>query len=87
MNGGYCLVDFTGVDLGNLGNVPGIYNTTKQAIETGKPIVITGVVNGDQAFTPIVAYGGAESATSVSLSFFPVTLHIANTDVITTKGE
>lgn len=83
MNGGYCLLDFTGVDLGNLGTVPGIYNATKNAVKTGKPIVITGVVNGDQAFTPITAYGGTESATSVFLSFFQVTLHIANTDVIT----
>lgn len=85
MNGGYCLIDFTGVDLGNLGTVPGIYNATKQAIETGKLIVLTGVVNGEKALTPIVAYGGAESATSVILSFFPVTLHIANTDVITSN--
>ena len=83
MNGGYCLVDFTGVDLGNLGTVPGIYNATKEAIKTGKPIVITGVVNGEQAFTPIVAFGGVESSTSVFLSFFPVTIHIANTDAIT----
>ena len=83
MNGGYCLVDFTGVDLGNLGTVPGIYEATKSAIETGKPIVITGVVNGEQAFTPIVAFGGIESSTSVFLSFFPVTIHIANTDAIT----
>lgn len=83
MNGGYSMVDFTGVDLGNLGTVPGIYERTKAAIESGKPLVLSGMVNGEQGFTPIVAYGGIESATSVFVSFFPVTLHISNSDVIT----
>lgn len=82
-NGGYALVDFAGVDLSNLGKVDGIYEKTKAAIETEKPLVIVGVVNGEQAFTPIVAFGGKESASSVFVSFFPVTLHISNTDVIT----
>ena len=83
MNGGYAMVDFTGCDLGNLGTVAGIYEKTKAAIEGEKPIVIYGMVNGEQAFTPIVAYGGVESETSVFLSFFPTTLHISNADEIT----
>lgn len=83
MNGGYAMIDFSGCDLGDLGTVTGIYERTKQAIETGKPLVLSGMVNGEQAFTPIVAYGGVESATSVFVSFFPVTLHISNSDTIT----
>lgn len=83
MNGGYSMVDCSGVDLGNLGTVSGIYKKVKAAIETEKPIVLSGIVNGEQAFTPMVAYGGVESATSVFLSFFPVTLHISNLDVVT----
>ena len=83
MNGGYSLIDFSGVDLGDLGTVTGIYEKTKAAIETGKPLVLSGIVNGEQGFSPIVAYGGAESATSVFVSFFPVTLHISNADEIT----
>lgn len=82
MNGGYALVDFTGVDLNDLGEVPGIYEKTKAAVNTGKPIVICGIVNDTQAFSPIVAFGGEESSTSVFLSFFPVTLHISNEDVV-----
>lgn len=77
------MIDFSGCDLGNLGTVAGIYKRTKDAIETGKPLVLSGMVNGEQAFTPIVAYGGVESATSVFVSFFPVTLHISNVDAIT----
>lgn len=83
MNGGYAIIDFTGADLGNLGTLTGIYAKTKAALETGKPLVCAGFVNGDQAFTPIVGYGGVESETSVFVSFFPVTLHISNEDVIT----
>ena len=83
MNGGYSMIDCSGVDLGTLGTVSGIYEKTKQAIETGKPLVLCGIVNGEQAFTPMVAYGGVESATSVFVSFFPITLHINNLDVIT----
>lgn len=58
MNGGYSMIDFSGCDLGNLGTVTGIYKRTKEAIETGKPLVLSGMVNGEQAFTPIIAYGG-----------------------------
>lgn len=83
MNGGYSMIDFSGCDLGNLGTVAGIYKRTKDAIETGKPLVLSGMVNGEQAFTPIIAYGGVESAASVFVSFFPVTLHISNADAIT----
>ena len=83
IKGGYAMVDFTGLDLSNPGTISGIYAKTKEALETGKPVVISGIVNGDQAFTPMVAYGGVESATSVFLSFFPITLHISNLDAIT----
>ena len=82
MNGGYAMIDFSGVDLSNLGTKTGAYNSAKSAIETEKPIVIYGIKNGAQEFTPITAYGGIESATSVFLSFFPVTIHISNEDVI-----
>lgn len=83
MNGGYAMVDFSGCDLGNLGTVTGIYEKVKAAIESGKPLVLHGMVNGEQGFSPIVAYGGVESETSVFVSFFPVTLHISNADEIT----
>ena len=83
MNGGYCIIDCTGVDLGTLGEVPGFYEKVKNAINSKKPIVLSGIVNGNQAFTPIVAYGGYESANSAFMSFFPVTLHISTLDVIT----
>lgn len=83
MNGGYSLIDCTGLDLNDLGTVSGLYSKAKAAIETGKPLYLVGIVNDSQDFTPMPAYGGIESATSVFLSFFPVTIHISNLDVVT----
>lgn len=82
-NSGYVLVDCTGLDLGNPGTVDGLYNKVTAAVGTGKPIILTGIVNGTQAFSPIAAYGGIESTTSVFLSFFPITLHISSDDAVT----
>lgn len=77
------MIDCTGVDLGNLGTVAGFYDSVKSAVGMDKPIILNNIVNGAQKFTPIMAYGGTENATSVFLSFFPVTLHVSNEDVIT----
>ena len=83
MNGGYAMIDCTGIDLGNLGTVSGLYARIKSALGTEKPLVLFGLVNGEQEFSPIVAFGGVESSTSVFLSFFPVTIHVSNLDIIT----
>ena len=77
------MIDCTGVDLGDLGAVTGFYGKVTKAVETGKPIVLENIVNGTQKFSPISAYGGNESANSAFLSFFPITLHVSNEDVIT----
>ena len=82
VNSGYVMVDCTGVDLNDLGTVTGLYDKVKNAISTGKVIVLTNIKNNTQEFSNIVAYGGAESTTSVFLSFFPITLHISNEDVV-----
>ena len=83
MNGGYAMIDCAGVDLGDLGTVTGLYDRVKSAVKANKPIILYGIVNGTQEFTPITAFGGEESASSVFLSFFPVTLHIDSDDVVT----
>ena len=83
VNSGYVMVDCTGIDLGDLGTVDGIYDKVKNALSTGKIIVLTNIKNSTQGFSNIVAYGGTESASSVFLSFFPITLHISSSDVVT----
>lgn len=81
MNGGYALIDCTGLDLNDLGAVPGIYDSVKEAVAHDKLIVLVGIVNDEQAFSPITAYGGVEES-GVFVSFFPVTLHITDEDVV-----
>lgn len=83
LNGGYAMIDCSGLDLGNLGTVSGLYTKAKNAVKTGKPLVLCNVVNGTQGFTPIMGYGGEESSTSIFISFFPITIHISNTDAVT----
>lgn len=82
MNGGYAIIDATGLDLNKPGTVPGLYDQIKSAVENEKFMVIYGVVNGSQAFSPIVAYGGKESA-GVFASFFPITIHVTPANVVT----
>ena len=82
LKGGYVMVDCQGLDLGDLGAITGLYDKVKRAITTNKPIILNNVVNGTQKFTPIVAFGGVESSTSVFLSFVPVTIHINSSDVV-----
>ena len=82
MNGGYALIDCEGLDLGNLGTVNGLYQQVKNAVDNNKPMVLANVVNSTQKFSPITAYGGKESS-GVFVSFFPVTIHISTSDVVT----
>lgn len=82
VNSGYVMVDCTGVDLGNPGTVKGLYVKVKNALSTGKILVLTGIVNETQGFSNIVAYGGTESASSVFLKFSSITLHVSISDVV-----
>lgn len=43
MNGGYIMVDLTGWITGHESVVPGAYNALDTALETGKPIFLSGV--------------------------------------------
>lgn len=82
MVGGYALIDATGLNLGDPGTVSGLYKQIKAAVENDKPMVFVGVVNGAQKFSPITAYGGKEAA-GVFASFFPITIHVTPSDVVT----
>jgi hypothetical protein len=81
--GGYVMVDCKGLDLGDLSKVDGLYKKVSDALETNKPIALYNIVNGDQEFKPIIAFGGRESVGSVFLSFYPITIHIDYQDNVT----
>lgn len=81
MNGGYALVDCTGVDLGDLGTVNGLYSKLDSAIKSGKFILLANVVNGDTNFSPIPSFGGYDDD-GIFMSFEPVTIHVTSSDVV-----
>ena len=81
MNGGYALVDCTGVDLSDLGTVNGLYSKLDSAIKSGKFILLANIVNGDTTFSPIPAFGGYDDD-GIFMSFEPVTIHVTSSDVV-----
>lgn len=81
MNGGYALVDCTGVDLSDLGTVSGLYSKLDSAIKSGKFVLLANVVNGDTNFSPIPAFGGYDDD-GIFMSFEPVTIHVTSSDVV-----
>lgn len=56
-NGGYCMIDLSGTDLtsGSKVTITGSYNALKRAMEAVKPIVVSGIVAGDEKVSPSYA--------------------------------
>jgi hypothetical protein len=81
MNGGYAIIDAEGLDLNNPGTVSGLYAQIKAAVDNDKPMVFVGIKNNTQKFSTIVAYGGIEDG-GVFASFFPITIHVTSSDVV-----
>lgn len=82
MNGGYALIDCTGLDLNDLGTVGGLYSKLDNAIKSGKFVLLANVVNDTTKFTPIPAFGGYDD-NGIFMSFEPVTIHVTTEDVVT----
>ena len=56
MNGGYFLVDCTGLDLNSLGTVDGIYDKLLSANASGKLVLLGGVKNNTAIYSPIPVF-------------------------------
>lgn len=56
MNGGYFLVDCTGLDLNSLGTVNGIYDKMLSAVASGKLVLLGGIKNSTAAYTPVPVF-------------------------------
>lgn len=56
-NGGYCMIDLTGTDLlsGSKVTITGSYNAFKKAMTSVKPIIVSGIVAGDEKVSPSYA--------------------------------
>lgn len=68
MNGGYIILDATGIDTSSFlegVKIPGAYNLAKAAITMQKPLLITGLKNGEYFISPqyVVAEDGGSEIT------------------------
>ena len=53
MNGGYFLVDCTGLDLNSPGTVSGLYDNLLAAYASGKPVILGGIKNSSAKYSPM----------------------------------
>lgn len=85
MKGGYSLIDATGLNLGNVGKVDGIYAKLMTAYKANKLVLLDGVVNGTAKFTPIPAFLATEtveSATVIILTIMNLPYRVTSDDTI-----
>ena len=82
---GYTLVDCTGLNLGDVGKVDGIYAKMKDAYSANKFVLCANVVNGSAKFTPIPAFLATETVNSeivYILTIMNLPYRISNDDTI-----
>lgn len=84
---GYIFVDVAGLDLtadtseASITKA-GLFASVSEAISTHKPIYVTGAVNGDKgACTPIQAFANKETAITLTVSHY--VLSITSADAVT----
>ena len=86
---GYIMIDVAGLDLtADTSEAaitkPGLFAAASAAIDTNKPIYITGAVNGNKgACTPIQAFGNKETAITLTVSHYEVNITSADAVTIT----
>lgn len=86
MNGGYIIMDASGIDTASFAEgvkIPGAYNLAKAAINMQKPLLISGLKNGEYFVSPqfVVA---TDSGDSIKLTGFEAT--IASDDTVSPSG-
>lgn len=86
MNGGYVMVDATGIDLlaESSKTVAGIYNKFLKALQSGKPIIAYGISYSTAVSSPIaVNVKPGENSVTVLTGVYSVAISNANAVVVT----
>lgn len=86
MNGGYFLVDVSGLDLTSQTEVTisGIWNKAVKALAQKKPIITHGCVYGTGVpVSPVTCFGWYISSTEIVIVGATLHIHIKNTDKVT----
>lgn len=87
-NGGYCMVDCTGLDLtdSNEQTITGLYARMKAALKTGKPLVAYGCVwgtNSDAPLTPIQFFAQEWSSSLIVGTASILNISVTSADKVT----
>lgn len=86
---GYIMIDVAGLDLtADTSEAAitktGLFAAAAAAIDTNKPIYITGAVNGNKgACTPIQAFGNKGTAITITVSHYEISITSADAVTIT----
>lgn len=82
-NGGYVMVDFTGLDVSNgeAQTIPGIHDKLAIAMTTGKPIMVCGAVNGEGVISP--AFVTVTEGAGMGFTLGSFTAVVADDDSVT----
>lgn len=69
---GYIMVEVNGLDVSDteVQTIPGLYSRLTNAIETGKAIMLTGLMNGDAEVSPVYVAATLGAGATITLSGF-----------------
>lgn len=82
MNGGYYMVDCTGLELASneVQTMPGIWGDAVDAIESGKPIIAHGCTYDDAEVSPVTAFGWYIHSDEIVIVGATLHIHIKDDD-------
>lgn len=89
MNGGYVMIDCTGLDLtkgSTEQNISGIYSNTQKCMETGKPIFANNCVWGTNGIVTPIAVMAIQFPDYVIVTANTLQIVITENDVITIRN-
>lgn len=85
-NGGYIMIDCTGVDLTAAASktIAGLYDKFQTAMATGKPVVCSGLVMGTgKPVTPVYVEVYQASSTAVAAVAGTLQINVTNANAVT----
>ena len=84
-NPGYYMMDCTGIDLDDATaqTVAGIYAKAERALASGKPVILTGLVDDDLILGPVHATLTQTASTTITATFTTYSVAVAKPSTAT----
>lgn len=85
MNGGYVMIDATGLDLSESDpqEIAGSWDQTQKALALEKPMVFCGATYGDAPVSPVPGFGWQIAAGEIVLVGATLHIHVKSDDTCT----